>query len=150
MSLATFRRLHDGPDLLILANCWDAGTARMVADQGARALATSSAAVAWSHGYADGDRLPVQLLLSTTRAIAALAQTNPGRIVSSDRSAARSAGCAARSRLPHSSNPCRATAAIILRRRAVITPIARDEATTPRRRSSPSWPSDSVRISPLP
>lgn len=70
MSLATFRHLHDGPDLLILANCWDAGTARMVADQGARALATSSAAVAWSHGYADGDRLPVQLLLSTTRAIA--------------------------------------------------------------------------------
>lgn len=70
MSLATFRQLHAGPDLLILANCWDAGTARLVAGLGARALATSSAAVAWSHGYPDGDRLPVELVLATTRAIA--------------------------------------------------------------------------------
>ena len=68
MSLSTFRSLHD--DLLVLANCWDAGTARLTARLGARAVATSSAAVAWSHGYPDGDQLPRELLLATTRSIA--------------------------------------------------------------------------------
>jgi 2-methylisocitrate lyase-like PEP mutase family enzyme len=70
MSLATFRQLHAGPDLLILPNCWDAGTARLTAGLGAKAVATSSAAVAWSHGYPDGDKLPLELVLATTRAIA--------------------------------------------------------------------------------
>ncbi|WP_204267177.1 isocitrate lyase/phosphoenolpyruvate mutase family protein, partial [Escherichia coli] len=51
---AAFRALHAGPDPLILANAWDAGSARLIASLGARAIATSSAAVAWSHGYADG------------------------------------------------------------------------------------------------
>jgi 2-methylisocitrate lyase-like PEP mutase family enzyme len=66
----TFRRLHQGPDLLILANCWDAGSARLVETSGARALATTSAGVAWSHGYADGHALPVERLVATVRAIA--------------------------------------------------------------------------------
>ena len=68
--LATrFHQLHaDG--LLLLANAWDAGTARLAEAAGARAVATSSAAVAWAHGWPDGDLLPVELLLQTTRAIA--------------------------------------------------------------------------------
>ena len=69
----TFRRLHGGPDLLILANCWDAMSARLVLAAGARALATSSAAVAWAHGYPDGDALPREALLATVRAIARVA-----------------------------------------------------------------------------
>ncbi|MGO9819156.1 MAG: isocitrate lyase/phosphoenolpyruvate mutase family protein [Solirubrobacteraceae bacterium] len=64
-----FRRLHDS-GLLILPNAWDAGSARMIESLGARAIATSSAAVAWSHGYPDGDRLPVPLLVATALAIA--------------------------------------------------------------------------------
>src|SRR5262245_29178682 len=60
----TFRRLHES-GLLILANVWDAGSARLVEHLGAPALATTSAAVAWSHGYADGDLLPVRLLAAT-------------------------------------------------------------------------------------
>ena len=65
-----FHALHaDG--LLHLANAWDAGSARLAHAAGARAIATSSAAVAWAHGWPDGDRLPVELLLQTTRAIAA-------------------------------------------------------------------------------
>jgi 2-methylisocitrate lyase-like PEP mutase family enzyme len=68
MTVAAFRALHD--DFLILPNCWDAGTARLIAGLGARAIATSSAAVAWSHGYPDGDLLPRALVLATTRAIA--------------------------------------------------------------------------------
>src|SRR5262249_22983793 len=68
--LDVFRRLHEGPEVLLLANCWDAGTARLTASLGARAVATSSAAVAWSHGYPDGNALPVARLLDTVRAIA--------------------------------------------------------------------------------
>lgn len=53
----------------MLANCWDAGSARLIASLGARALATSSAAVAWSHGYPDGDAFPIEILLATVREI---------------------------------------------------------------------------------
>ena len=64
-----FQALHaDG--LLLLANAWDAGSARLAQAAGARAIATSSAAVAWAHGWPDGDKLPVDLVLQTTRAIA--------------------------------------------------------------------------------
>jgi 2-methylisocitrate lyase-like PEP mutase family enzyme len=66
----TFRRLHQGPEILILANCWDAGSAKLVESLGARAIATSSAAAAWSHGYADGNVLPVPALVATVKAIA--------------------------------------------------------------------------------
>lgn len=66
---ATFHALHRGPDLLVLANVWDAGSARLVESLGARALATTSAAVAWAHGYPDGDALPVERLVSTVAAI---------------------------------------------------------------------------------
>lgn len=63
-----FHSLHnDG--ILLLANCWDGGTARIAALTGARALATSSAAVAWAHGYGDGSQLPTALLLATVRDI---------------------------------------------------------------------------------
>ncbi|HEY0584808.1 MAG TPA: isocitrate lyase/phosphoenolpyruvate mutase family protein [Pseudoduganella sp.] len=63
-----FHALHqDG--ILLLANCWDGGTARIAALAGAKALATSSAAVAWGHGYADGSKLPTALLLETVRDI---------------------------------------------------------------------------------
>ena len=64
-----FHALHaDG--LLRLANAWDAGSARLAQAAGARAIATSSAAVAWAHGWPDGDLLPVELLLQTARAVA--------------------------------------------------------------------------------
>ena len=45
-----FRQLHAGPDLLTLTNAWDALSARVMADFSARAIANSSAAVAWSQG----------------------------------------------------------------------------------------------------
>lgn len=63
-----FRQLH-ASGLLILPNVWDAGSARLIEKLGARALATSSAAVAWSHGYPDGDALPVPLLAATVAEI---------------------------------------------------------------------------------
>lgn len=69
-SAATFRQLHHAADVLLLPNAWDAGTARLIESVGARAIATTSAGVAWSHGYPDGDALPLVLLVRTVAAIA--------------------------------------------------------------------------------
>jgi len=64
-----FRRLHQ-EGLLLLPNAWEAGSARLIESRGAKAIATTSAGVAWSHGYADGDRLPSSLLRATVADIA--------------------------------------------------------------------------------
>lgn len=65
-----FHGLHKGPDLLILANAWDALSAKVIEGAGAKAIATSSAAVAWAHGYADGHHLPFEKLRVTVEEIA--------------------------------------------------------------------------------
>lgn len=66
---SAFRERHTGDDLLVLVNVWDAGTARLTESLGVRAVATTSAGVAWAHGYPDGDALPADLLLGTVRRI---------------------------------------------------------------------------------
>jgi 2-methylisocitrate lyase-like PEP mutase family enzyme len=66
---ATFAALHAGPKLLILPNAWDAGSARVIESAGASAIATSSAAVAWAHGYPDGQFMPFETLLATVSEI---------------------------------------------------------------------------------
>lgn len=67
---ADFHALHAGPDALVLPNAWDAASAAMMQDAGAKAVATSSAAVAWARGYADGDNLPVTVLLDVISGMA--------------------------------------------------------------------------------
>jgi 2-methylisocitrate lyase-like PEP mutase family enzyme len=67
---AIFHRLHEGPEPLLLPNAWDPGSARLIESLGAKAVATTSAGVAWTHGYPDGDVLPVRILVSTVVAIA--------------------------------------------------------------------------------
>lgn len=64
-----FHQLHKGPEVLILPNAWDVASAVIVADAGAKAVATSSAAVAWALGFADGDLLPVDLTCALAAAI---------------------------------------------------------------------------------
>ncbi len=51
---ARFRALHRAGDPFILANAWDAGSARVLAALGAQAIATSSAAHAFTLGRPDG------------------------------------------------------------------------------------------------
>ncbi|WP_425050159.1 isocitrate lyase/PEP mutase family protein [Psychromarinibacter sp. S121] len=51
---AAFRALHRPADPFILGNAWDAGSARMLAALGAPAIATSSAAHAFTLGRPDG------------------------------------------------------------------------------------------------
>jgi 2-methylisocitrate lyase-like PEP mutase family enzyme len=50
----SFRDLHRKGDPFILANAWDAGSARMLAALGAPAIGTSSAAHAFTLGRSDG------------------------------------------------------------------------------------------------
>ncbi|MFI9209020.1 isocitrate lyase/phosphoenolpyruvate mutase family protein [Streptomyces sp. NPDC053253] len=52
-----FRSLHVPGTPLVLPNAWDAASARVVAEAGAPAVATTSAGVAWSLGHGDGDHL---------------------------------------------------------------------------------------------
>ncbi|MDY7226675.1 isocitrate lyase/PEP mutase family protein [Hyalangium rubrum] len=66
---AQFRALHAQGQLLILANAWDALSARLVESVGGAAIATSSAAVAWAQGVPDGERLSFDRLLTATQDI---------------------------------------------------------------------------------
>src|ERR1700688_2956044 len=70
MSIQAFRSLHQGPALLLLPNAWDAATARLIESLGAKAIATTSAGIAWSRGYPDGNALPDDQLIAATRDIA--------------------------------------------------------------------------------
>jgi 2-methylisocitrate lyase-like PEP mutase family enzyme len=66
-----FRSLHVPGRPLLLANAWDVASARIVAAAGATAIATTSAGVAWSLGYPDGDRLDRDTALDLIRRIVA-------------------------------------------------------------------------------
>ena len=65
-----FRALHNGDRLLLLANVWDAGGARIVEQSGYPAVATSSAAVALSHGYEDHEQMPADVAFAAVAEIA--------------------------------------------------------------------------------
>lgn len=67
---AAFRALHDPGKMLILANAWDAGSARLIEACGAPAIATTSAGLAWARGYADGDAMPPRVLAAAVGEIA--------------------------------------------------------------------------------
>jgi 2-methylisocitrate lyase-like PEP mutase family enzyme len=64
-----FRALHEGPAILVLPNAWDVISARVYEDAGFPAVATSSAGLANSLGYADGNVLDVDLHLATLERI---------------------------------------------------------------------------------
>jgi 2-methylisocitrate lyase-like PEP mutase family enzyme len=65
-----FRRLHAAGTLLVLPNAWDAGSARIIEECGATAIATSSAGMAWAHGYPDGNALPRHVVVGAVGEIA--------------------------------------------------------------------------------
>jgi 2-methylisocitrate lyase-like PEP mutase family enzyme len=54
----TFNDLHQSTDLFILPNVWNAKSAIVFQEKGFPAIATSSAAVAGSLGYLDGEGMP--------------------------------------------------------------------------------------------
>ena len=64
-----FQQFHLGPQILVIANAWDAGSARVFEDAGIRAVGTGSAGIAFSHGYPDNERIPRDVILGATREI---------------------------------------------------------------------------------
>ncbi len=68
---ALFAALHRPGDPVILYNIWDAGSARAVAEAGAKAIATGSASVAAANGFSDGEGLPIEVALANAARIAA-------------------------------------------------------------------------------
>jgi 2-methylisocitrate lyase-like PEP mutase family enzyme len=52
-----FAKLHEGPRILVLMNVWDVAGARILEEAGFPAIATTSAGIANSLGYADGQRI---------------------------------------------------------------------------------------------
>ncbi len=65
----TFYHLHHREQPLLIGNVWGLTSARIFEQKGFSAIATSSKAVALSHGYEDGEQLPFDLLLATVRRI---------------------------------------------------------------------------------
>jgi 2-methylisocitrate lyase-like PEP mutase family enzyme len=65
----TFHALHHRNRALVLPNAWDAGSARLIESCGAEGIATTSAGVAWAHGYPDGQAIPFQRVVDVVAAI---------------------------------------------------------------------------------
>lgn len=66
-----FRRMHqrEGGSLLVLPNAWDAMSARVIEEAGARAIATTSAGVAWALGRRDGEGLTRDQMINAVERI---------------------------------------------------------------------------------
>jgi 2-methylisocitrate lyase-like PEP mutase family enzyme len=64
------RQLHKGPKILVLPNAWDVVSARIVEDAGFPAVATTSAGIANSLGYRDGQRVSREEMLDVVGRIA--------------------------------------------------------------------------------
>src|SRR6202051_697349 len=67
---AAFRVQHSGRDILLLPNAWDVASARVVEECGFKAVATSSAGIAFSLGYPDGQKIPQDEMLTALALIA--------------------------------------------------------------------------------
>jgi 2-methylisocitrate lyase-like PEP mutase family enzyme len=65
-----FRKLHGGPNILALPNAWDVASARILEEARYPAIATSSAGIAFSLGYPDGQRVSRDQMLEVVGRIA--------------------------------------------------------------------------------
>lgn len=70
-SIAEFRRLHKGEDLLFLGNAWDAASAAALEKAGFAAIGTTSYGIAQASGMRDGEEIPFDRLAAIVRDIAA-------------------------------------------------------------------------------
>jgi 2-methylisocitrate lyase-like PEP mutase family enzyme len=68
----TLARLHAAPEILRMVNVWDVATAKTIAAlPETRALATAGHSIAATFGYADGEHIPLDLMLDMVGRIAA-------------------------------------------------------------------------------
>ena len=64
-----FAALHVPGNPVVLYNIWDVGSALAVVRAGAKALATGSHPVADAHGFADGEKVPIDFALANAKRI---------------------------------------------------------------------------------
>ena len=67
---SAFRAMHSGNDILLLPNAWDVASARILEEAGFAAIATTSAGIAFSLGYPDGQKISSQEMLAAVARIA--------------------------------------------------------------------------------
>jgi 2-methylisocitrate lyase-like PEP mutase family enzyme len=65
-----FRALHHGPKVLVLPNVWDVASARTLEEAGFGALGTTSAGIAFTLGYPDGQKISREEMLARVARIA--------------------------------------------------------------------------------
>jgi len=68
-----FRALHEKDGTFIMPNAWDAGSAVILANAGFKAIATTSAGIAFSAGLSDHQRMSKELMLEKVREIVDIA-----------------------------------------------------------------------------
>lgn len=64
-----FQALHHDNKMLLIPNAWNAGSAKVFENQGYKAVASTSAGIAYSLGYADGEIIELDDLLLVTKQI---------------------------------------------------------------------------------
>jgi 2-methylisocitrate lyase-like PEP mutase family enzyme len=75
------RRLHHGPPILVLPNAWDVASARLFARAGFPAIGTTSAGIAATLGYPDGEQVDPDEMLEV---VGRIARGVPGVPVTAD------------------------------------------------------------------
>lgn len=66
----TLQALHRGGEPLVLVNAWDVASARIIEQEGFPAVATTSAGIAFAHGFPDGQKIPPDLMMAAVARIA--------------------------------------------------------------------------------
>jgi 2-methylisocitrate lyase-like PEP mutase family enzyme len=64
LKATSFGEMHRGPKTLLLPNVWDVASARIIEEAGFPALATTSAGIAFSVGYPDGQKISREQMLA--------------------------------------------------------------------------------------
>jgi 2-methylisocitrate lyase-like PEP mutase family enzyme len=65
-----FKSFHHGSKILVLPNAWDVATARVIEEAGFDAIATTSAGIAFTLGYPDGQKIAREEMLEVVARIA--------------------------------------------------------------------------------
>ncbi|WP_114521959.1 isocitrate lyase/phosphoenolpyruvate mutase family protein [Altererythrobacter sp. ZODW24] len=71
-SVSEFAAMHVPGNPLVLCNIWDAASARIAAEAGAKALATGSSALAGALGFDDAQAIPFDMLIGAVERIQAV------------------------------------------------------------------------------
>jgi len=67
---SAFRAMHSAKEILLLPNVWDVASARIIEETGFGAIATTSAGIAFSLGYPDGQKISrEEMLAAVTRIV---------------------------------------------------------------------------------